>query len=265
MPLSQIILVLNSCGRALMGRMGPELRFVPTRSGAFACYGGFRLESRFMPLLEAGTGGLRGHGAVLAAARLEGQAAVPPGRVFGVPDDAVGVAQLDQLVRTLHALNYLLEPRSGLLLLKVHPRANAAVDWGLAYEDILRPCHLVPERIALELASDALMDSGQWRRAVRRWRARGYGIAVKLAGAGIDFGLLRDLRPEVVKLPWFAGSGEPSARLVGALHDLGALVMVEAPGAAGAPRVDLVQLRDPDPRPAVPGSPVQARRRPACG
>lgn len=263
MPLSHIVHVLNSSSGALARRLGPELRFVPTRSGACACYGVFRLESRFMPLLEAETGLLRGHGAVLAAARLDDQSAVAPGQVFGVPDGNAGVAQLDQLVRTLHALNYLLEPQPGLLLLKVHPRASGAVDWGLAYDDILRPCGLVPERIVLELASDALMDGEAWRRAVRRWRDQGYGIAVKLAGAGIDFGLLRDLRPELVKLPWFAGTAEPPAQLVGALHDLGALVMVEGQGAAGAPGVDLVQVRDPDYCPAAAADVPE--RRPACG
>ena len=219
MPLTEVVLLLNASRCTRGDGMGAEFRFVAVAGRVFASYGDLSLESRFVPLLDFRSGEVRGHEGVLAATRAGSPGAVAPGEVYARPTRGAGVVQLDRLIRTLHALNYLLQPQRGMLLVGVHPGAAGAPDWGLACDDILAPCRLLPQRLVLEIGSEPM--GRQSRRAQRHSRARGYGIAVSLAGAGQGRGRLRELRPDLVKVPYPEAVGElPPHHLVGSPRDL---------------------------------------------
>lgn len=212
MPLTEVILLLNASPCTRGEGMEADFRFVSAAGRVFASYGDLRLESRFVPLLDFRSGEVRGHEGVLAAARTGCPGAVAAGEVFGRPAGDAGIVRLDRLVRTLHALNYLLQPQRGMLLVGVHPGAAGALDWGFACDDLLAPCRLLPERLVLEIGG-----AGHRRRALRACRSRGYGLAVSLA----DRSRLRELRPDLVKVP-YPGAGDelPPHHLVGSPREL---------------------------------------------
>lgn len=215
MPLTEVILLLNASPCTGGEGMGADFRFVSAAGRVFASYGDLRLESRFIPLLDFRSGEVRGHEGMLAAARTGCPGAVAAGEVYARPVGGAGIVRLDRLVRTLHALNYLLQPQRGMLLVGVHPGAAGASDWGFACDDILAPCRLLPERLVLEIGG-----AGYRRRALRACRSRGYGLAVSLAG-GAKRGRLRELQPDLVKVPYPAAGGElPPHHLVGSPRDL---------------------------------------------
>ncbi|HJW27272.1 MAG TPA: hypothetical protein VJ576_20445 [Rhodocyclaceae bacterium] len=213
MPLTEVILLLNASPCTRGEGLGTEFRFVAAAGRVFASYGDLRLESSFVPLLDFRSGEVRGHEGVLAAARSGCPGAVAAGEVYARPASGAGIVRLDRLVRTLHALNYLLQPQRGMLLVGVHPGTAGASDWGFACDGILAPCRLLPERLVLEVGG-----VGYHRRALRACRSRGYGLAVSLA----DRGRLRELRPDLVKVPYPGAGGEPPPHhLVGSPRDLG--------------------------------------------
>jgi hypothetical protein len=246
MPLAHVVLILNSFIRPSAWGLDSDLRLVSDGARVFACYGNLRLESRFISLLDPATGEVSGHRAVLAASRL------------GVPGTVALTAgweclsRLGSLVRTLHALNYLLRPVRGMLLLRAdcRPGDGFAPEAGVAWEEILRPCGLVPERICLEIDAGGGLDPEALARVVGSQQARGYGVAADFSRTGIDLGLVREIRPDIVKLPPLSpAGGNPPRALIGILHELGARVSVEGLDTsflrrrAVAARIDLLQLR----------------------
>jgi len=158
-------------------------------------------------------------------------------------------------VRTLHALNYLTKPARGNLLLKVHPHHVLSIPahHGLAFEEILRPCGLFPEQVTLEIDTDGIQETDHLIRAVTSYRSRGYGIAIGQFGRRkLDFGLLRELQPDIVKLDHFPlASARPLKRIVDCLHQLPSRVMIEGKDSNTLRRIeiaadiDLVQANVP--------------------
>ena len=124
--------------------------------------------------------------------------------VFARPENSDELVFVDRLVRTLHTLNYLtyLDRKSrGLLLLRVHPRhvASVAGDHGLAFEEILRSCGLLPAEIILELEVYDGIDSEHLLRAIANYKSRGYGIALRGSDDRIPSqALIHDVRPMLV-------------------------------------------------------------------
>lgn len=250
MPLTDFVRYLNS---QLPDQPSPT-HFVSENGRVHARYAGLRLESAFFPIVATGDGRLRGHHARLRVSDASGQP-LDPALAYAQPRDDREFIVLDRLVRTLHTLNYLIyRERQSLLLLKVHPRhvASVAADHGLAFEEILRACGLIPGQITLEFdvfdGSDAHLQC-----AIASYQSRGYGIAIGSFGRhGIDFKRLAEIRPAIVKFEQLlVGSLQPLAPLIGQLHALGALVLSEGPysqarrGYAQSSGIDLWQVPAP--------------------
>lgn len=200
----------------------------------FVYYANLRLESSFTPIVDTADGRPRGHVATLTATRKTGHQKLASEAIFRLPEDNDEFIFLDRLVRTLHTLNYLTYPQrhsDGLLLLKVQPRhvASVAADHGLAFEEILRACGLLPEQITLELDIDGADDPGHLARAIGNYKSRGYRLAIGrhvLDEAGVR--LLHVIRPAIVRLdPRGLARAEAVGDLVDSLHGIGAQILIE--------------------------------------
>lgn len=234
MPYTDLVRHLNAQHNRRHPQFGSD-PFVATADGVFAHFANLRLESAFVPIQEAASGRVQGHAAVLLASGLTSRRPVDADAVFVLPADDAEFVFLDRLVRTLHTLNYLTRSTRGNLLLKVHRRHVLSVptDHGLAFEEILRPCGLVPDQITLELDGDGLAEaSNHFLQAAASYQRRGYGLAISRFGkSSLDFALLRYLRPDIVKLdPLLVASARPLERIIANLQALGARVLVAGPG-----------------------------------
>lgn len=244
MPLSDLVRTLNHPKSGLpahYSRSGLDQPFVAADGRVFLHFANIRLESQFLPIVETASGKLHGHAASLQAFGLSNRIPLLPESVFVLPTDNEEFVYLDRLVRTLHALNYLTQPERGNLLLKVHARHILSVSsqHGLAFEEILKPCGLLPEQITLEMDINGIDDAEHLIRAVNSYRSRGYGIAIGQFGRKkLDFGLLRELQPDIVKLdPSLLSSHRPIARIIETIQQLPARVMVD--------NIELATLRKP--------------------
>ena len=227
MPLTDFIRYLNAQLPFSHSQLQLTSPFYSEGGRVLVRYRHLRLESEFLPIVETAGGGVRGHAARLLATAEHSYQSVAEPAVFALPESSEELVFVDRLTRTLHTLNYLtyLDRKSrGLLLLKVHPRhvAGVARDHGLAFEEILRACGLLPDEITLELGVPEDADAGHLLRAIANYKLRGYGIA--LAGAGRrppGLGLVRAAGPAIVGLrpPETARSGAVR-RYVDALHAL---------------------------------------------
>lgn len=243
MPLTELVHTLNASQHLATSLTpgtvrGLDAPFVAVRDRVFIYYAGLRLESEFQPIHAPDGGQLHGHAGVLRASGLSSRRRLAADAVFVLPDTDAEFIQLDRLLRTLHVLNYLTRPQRGTLFLRVHPRHILGVParHGFAFEEILRPCGLVPEQITLEIDSDAAQENAaHFSRALASYRARGYGIAVNQpAHRPPDFALLAALTPDIVKLaPGPAGSPELLRRNVETVHRLGARALVVSHAGAG--------------------------------
>lgn len=179
--------------------------FTTADKAVCARYGNFTLKSAFNPVIDVLTGATLGHSAVLQATHATDHSHTPVSSdaVFVLPTDDLEFVYLDRLVRTLHALNYLTQPRQGNLILRVHQRhiLSVTTDHGLAFEEILRPCGLLPQQITLEIEINDVQEPRHLIQAVQNYRDRGYRIAIHRFGRHVfDFDLLKKLRPSIVRL-----------------------------------------------------------------
>lgn len=262
MPLTDFVRHLNAQRPLAGSALRSTTPFVSENGRVSVHFAKLRLESRFSPIVDAASGALRGHAASLHAVGLLSQRALEPDAVFVLPGDDEEFIYLDRLVRTLHALNYLtyLNRRSrGTLLLRVHPRhvASVGAGHGLAFEEILRGCGLLPEQVTLEIDVSGAEDVAHLAQAIASYKARGYGIAVSRLGRRADwrereFRLLCEIRPDIVKFDPLLLASEPSLmHWIERLRALGAQAMVEGLDTSALRRsarergFDLVQAHAP--------------------
>ena len=270
MPLSDFVRYLNVQHPLPGAGQHSTTPFVSEAGRVFVSFANLRLESFFSPIIDIASGKFRGHAAGLQAIGLKNHQLLEPEAVFVLPSDDEEFIYLDRLVRTLHALNYLIfldRHLRGTLLLRVHPRhvASVAADHGLAFEEVLRACGLLPKQITLEIEIDGVEDATHLVQAIASYKSRGYGIAVGRFGRReFDFTLLQEIRPAIVKFdPLLFTSTRPLKPMVDRLHDLGAQVMIEGLDSAALRRdaqesgFDLLQVNahESSPYPS-PESPV---------
>jgi len=237
MPLSEFVRYINAQLPFPKTASRFTTPFASEGGRVFVYYANLRLESNFSPIVDTADGRLRGHVATLTATHKTTHQRLEAEAVFKLPGDDEEFIFLDRLVRTLHTLNYLTYPErhsGGLLLLKVHPRhvASIAADHGLAFEEILRACGLLPEQITLELEIDGVDDHDHLARAIANYKSRGYRIAIdgygKRGKRDLDSLLLHAIRPVIVRLnPRLLAQAEPISGLIGSLHESGALTLIE--------------------------------------
>lgn len=258
MPLSDFVRYLNAQNSPIASGAHSTTPFVAENGQVCVHFSKLRLESFYSPIVALADGELRGHAAGLNAFGLANHQLLEPEAVFVLPSDDGEFIYLDRLVRTLHALNYLTYPQRrsrGTLLLRVHPRHVASVraDHGLAFEEVLRTCGLMPAQITLEIEIDGIGDAAQLVRAIANYKSRGYGIAVGRFGRReTNLALLQEIAPAIVKFdPLLLASTRPLLPLVERLHELGVQVLVEGQDTAARRQgaldcgFDLLQVNNP--------------------
>lgn len=263
MPLSEFVRYLNA-QQTLPGSTLPSTTpFVAEDGQVSVHFAKLRLDSCYWPIVGAANGELHGHAAGLEVYGRNNHRLLEPDAVFVLPGDDAQFVYLDRLVRTLHTLNYLTyrhRRARGTLLLRVHPRhvASTPTGHGLAFEEVLRTCGLLPEQITLEIEIDGTDDAAHLLRAVDNYKRRGYAIAVGRFGRrASNFDLLREVGPAIVKFdPSLTGASTPLAPLVERVHGFGAQVMLGGNDSdalwtlAHDSGVDLLQL-DGQPQPGA--------------
>ena len=235
MPLTDFVRYLNAQLPISAFALRSTSPFISEGGRVFVYFGDLRLDSDFSPIVDTENGTICGHAARLLATRKDNHQPLDSDAVFRLPNDDEELIFLDRLVRTLHTLNYLTyrsRREGGLLLLKVHPRhvASVASDHGMAFEEILRACGLLPKQITLELEIDSIEDTTHLVRAIANYKLRGYSIAIgRLGLAEIDFSLLQKIGPSYVKFDWRRlVSDQPIKAVIAQLHQLGVRAILEA-------------------------------------
>lgn len=224
MPISELLDYFN---REQVRQYGERLALrdaLRMRHGrVVADYAGLRLGTLFQPMLPVAPEQPCGHEALLSVTGRGGR--LTPSSLFMLASTAEEIIYLDRLCRTLHALNFLLQPSvGGLLSLNVHPRHLASVrrEHGLAFERILRQCGLEPSRVMLEIQPDPYRDSRALATAVDSYRDYGYRIALDRVTAPPDHGVWAARPPDLIKLhPDLAGESGAWEAILAARRDLG--------------------------------------------
>jgi EAL domain-containing protein (putative c-di-GMP-specific phosphodiesterase class I) len=221
------------------------------RGKVLARFAHLQLASSFLPIVESASGQPHGHAADLQVFDPTGKGLLTPDAVFSLPEDDREAIYLDRLIRTLHALNYLIHPVRGNLLLRVHPRHVLGVpsDHGLVFEETLRSCGLIPKQITLELEIDGIDAEAHLKLAVSHYKARGYHIAIHRFGRlRLNFALLEVLRPEIVRLDSrLLENPDTLSEIANRLQSLDAKTLIEGMDAralrqgARASSIDLLQ------------------------
>ncbi len=241
MPLTDFVRYLNAQYTLPSSWMHSTTPFVSRDGQVFVHFASLRLESYFSPIVDTLTGKLCGHAAGIHAVGLRNHQPLEPEAIFVLPSTDEEFTYLDRLVRTLHTLNYLTRlnrHQRGTLLLHVHPRhvASMATDHGLAFEEVLRTCGLLPEQITLELEIDGIDDTAHVVRAIANYMSRGYGIAIGRFGRReVNLALLEKIRPAIVRLdPALLSSTQSLPSMIDRVRGVGALVMIEGADTAAA-------------------------------
>lgn len=251
MPLTDLVRLLNAQSDHPYSGHRFANPFIAADRGVFVHFADLQLRSQFRPIVDSRHGAIHGHAATLQVAGLSSGQPLDPASVFVLPGSDAEFVYLDRLVRTLHALNYLTQPVQGNLLLRVHQRHVLSVpaNHGLAFEELLKECGLLPSQVTLEIDTEGVDDQRHLTQAIANYQSRGYGIAIARFGhASIDFGLLETIRPDIVRLaPALLASSRPLARLIDRLHALGARVLIDGLDTAALRRgaldsgIDLIQ------------------------
>jgi EAL domain-containing protein (putative c-di-GMP-specific phosphodiesterase class I) len=201
MLLSELVHFFNRRNR-LSHRLDGHLELVDGQVRAH--FAGRVLTSVFQPVVDAQSCRVLGHETLLQVIAGPG-VGLPAQSVFLDSRDDGELVLLDRLCRTLHALNFLLEPQQdgGFLALNVHSQLLLTVNrhHGHAFQSILSRCGLTPPRIVLEIADDGFTSPLRMARAINEYRARGYRVAIDNFGRhSVDLERLEQLAPDIVKL-----------------------------------------------------------------
>ncbi|MDE2599587.1 MAG: EAL domain-containing protein [Rhodocyclaceae bacterium] len=250
MPLTDLVRYLNARDRDQRPYLRLDDPFNATPTGAVAHYARITLDSRYAPIYVGASGSLHGHTATLAAQGELNDLPLHPDAVFAIPSNNAEFVHLDRLVRTLHALNYLLHSDQQHLYVKIHLRHIEIVPngHGIVFENALRACGLSPQNITLEINIDAEDVNVALRAALDAYRQRGYQIA--LAAHGNDWNnahWLLSLQPDVIRLDHaLLKSPEQLNLLALRLADYGIRSLIDVENASQARRavaagVELVQ------------------------
>jgi EAL domain-containing protein (putative c-di-GMP-specific phosphodiesterase class I) len=167
---------------------------------------GFRISSRFRPLLRAADLEIESHEACTHVTSSAGQL-LGTRELFDAAALARAVVYVDRLGRLVHMLNYLVHSdRYRTLFLRVEPRHVLGVraDHGRDFEDVLNRCGLAPAQVVITLDSVIRgAESPALLEGLQNYRRNGYRIAVLvdrtiLALNGID--PLLALAPDYARL-----------------------------------------------------------------
>lgn len=234
MPLTDLVRYLNVRDRDQRPFLRLDDPFVATENGAEAHYARIRLASHYAPIYVGGSGSLHGHAAVLRAQGELNDLPLHPEAVFAIPSSNEEFVHLDRLVRTLHAMNYLLHPAQQHLHVRVNLRHIEIVPGGhgIVFENALRACGLDPKDISLEVNVDG-ETSAALHSALDAYRTRGYRIALAGVGLGAQDPRLQFFKPDCMRLdPSLLKQPRRLARIARGLADAGIQSLIEVSDAA---------------------------------
>lgn len=202
-PLTELVQYFNKRSRLVRGGVD-EAEFCITGGKVQMRFSGRVFGSRFQPLATLVDGQPGGHEALLHCVDGDGNV-LPVPMVFVETHNDAELIYLDRMVRTLHALNFLLECEQdgGFLSLNVHPGLIRAVSdhHGHVFESVLARCGLTPERVVLEITDDGFGSPDRLATAIAAYRERGYRVAIDNFGRhSADLARLEMLAPDIVKL-----------------------------------------------------------------
>ncbi|ATE59518.1 EAL domain-containing protein [Thauera sinica] len=203
MPLTELVHYFNKRSQFVRGGALEDC-FDIVDGRVHARFGGRVLGTLFQPVVAPDGTRTIGHEAHLQAVDGQGDG-LPAQAVFLEAGDDDELVHLDRLARTLHALNFLLQPdqSGGFLSLNVHSQLVQAVPdhHGQVFETVLSRCGLAPDRIVLEISDDGFRHPARLAAAISEYRERGYRIALDNFGRhSSDLDRLAELAPDIVKL-----------------------------------------------------------------
>lgn len=250
MPLTDVVRYLNARDRESRPHAQIDDPFVAVPQGAVARYARITLSSSYAPIRSGQGDNLYGHAAVLTAHGELNNLLLHPEAIFAIPSTNEEFVHLDRLVRTLHAINYLLHRDAQHLFVKVNLRHIQSVPGGHgeAFENALRASNLEPTGITL-LINVENDSNPALRSALASYRARGYQIALSRHGYNWrSTAWLKELQPNLVVLDNdLLEDPQRLAKLVSRLHADGLRTLIGIDGSptqiqlANDARVDLLQ------------------------
>lgn len=192
-----------------IARIATTTRFSLRHSDAGEVTGLFghrRLASVFQPVFETTRNSIIGQGAHIHADPNGGdEILLPLWHLFALVSDDEQLIKLDQLCRTIHALNFLdnLSDRRMKLFINIQPRLleSARDDHGSAFAQILDIIGIRTSRIIIGVPIEANRDWRLLRHVITRYRAHGYLTAVNYSNTNHDWlSELGKLYPDVIRI-----------------------------------------------------------------
>lgn len=236
-PHTSLMRIIPGIEGYFCGHDGVGLHRGGADGAAFARFKGLTLRSVFQPILDPHTQRPVAFEALLRATDADGSPLSPPD-AFARPQGG-DIVTFDRLCRTVHALNFARQARTGdTLFLNVDARHLLSVGGGhgAAFEALLAQCGLTPDRVVLEILESGIDDLDHLAVAVEAYQRRGYRIALDDFGCRhSNFDRLWHLTPDIVKLDRSLIDQATHnrrarlilPRLVELIHSLGAQVVCE--------------------------------------
>jgi EAL domain-containing protein (putative c-di-GMP-specific phosphodiesterase class I) len=201
-------------------------------------FAGYRLLSHFQPIYSLTHHRTVGHEALLRAASLATDEAVPPMALFACFDADESRVELDRAALLQHMAAYAGQASDEWLFLNVHPRSLASLAGpGIrAIGDALSAHGLRPSQVVIEVLESTLPDDEDFDRRIDDLRELGCLVSLDDFGAGhSNFDRVFRLRPEIVKLDRSvvvraetdAHARRIASQMVSLLHECGCLVLME--------------------------------------
>ena len=250
MPLTDVVRYLNARDRETRPFAHLDDPYHAVEHGAIVRYARIALSSSYAPVRSSQSDHVYGHVAVLNAHGELNNILLHPEAIFAIPSTNEEFIHLDRLVRTLHAVNYLVHHDPRHLFVKVNLRHIESVPsgHGEVFENALRSCNLEPTGITL-LVNIVDDPTPELRAAIASYRERGYQIALSRHGhAWKSLGWLKALKPDLVNLDAaLLQTPERLGRLVSRLHGEGWRTLIEVDGSpsqilrANEAHIDLLQ------------------------
>lgn len=142
-----------------------------------------RLASAFQPMVDAASGEVAGHQAVLRVESPSGES-VAPWSLYAHALEDEALVHLDRLCRTVHALNYFTsaDPQKSLFLnVEARLLTGVSADHGAYFEAILALLGEPASRVVIVMPPGAIEAPVSFVRAAIGYRARGYRVLVPVA------------------------------------------------------------------------------------
>lgn len=189
------------------------------------------LTSAFQPVIEVGSGEVRGWEAVARGASADDAERSLWRQLDHAASDDESV-ELDRLCRMLHAINFFRQaPAAGAdLFLSVHDRLLSAVsiNHGHAFRRILDALGLPAERVVLQLPAASANQRWLLSYVTDNYKRNGFRMALNLGEPGRAAELLTQVRPAAIRIDaGDVGDDDALAALAAEVHRHGVQLIVK--------------------------------------